>query len=107
MLLSTFHTRKGWLEPPNTSTSVKFNKQSLDYDIVYFDVGIKLPMWDYLPTIFNIFIQIRISTYRLLVPFLGEVEEDAVDDEEGVDDDEEVVGVPKGVETSELFEGFR
>ena len=46
-----------------------------------------------------------LSTYRLLVPFLGEVEEGAVDDEEDVDDDEEVVGVPESVEPGEPFQG--
>ena len=43
-------------------------------------------------------------TYRFLVPFLGEVQVVSVDDEKAIDDDKKMVRVPKGVETSELFE---
>lgn len=46
------------------------------------------------------------ETYRFLVPFLGKVEEVTVNYEEHIDDDEEVVGVPESVETSELLDGF-
>ena len=41
------------------------------------------------------------DTYGFFVPLLGEVEIVSVDDEEGVDDDEEVMRVPKGVKPAE------
>lgn len=41
--------------------------------------------------------------YRFLVPFMGKVEENAMDDEEDVDDDEKVVRIPKGIETSKTL----
>lgn len=52
-----------------------------------------------------IFVRI-LGTYGFLVPLLGEVEVVSVDDEEDVDDYEQVVRVPKGVEAGEPLQGF-
>lgn len=47
-----------------------------------------------------------VYTYRFLIPFLGKVQVVSMNDKKSIDDDKEVVGVPKRVETSELFERF-
>ena len=44
--------------------------------------------------------------YRFLVPFLCEIEVNAMDNEESIDYDKKVVGIPEGIETSKSFEGF-
>lgn len=45
-------------------------------------------------------------TNRFLVPFLAQVKFDSMNNQEGIDNDEEMMGVPKGIETSEIVEGF-
>jgi len=47
---------------------------------------------------------IDIVTYRPLVPLVDEEHEPAVDDQQEVDDDEQVVRVPEGVEAGEVGE---
>ena len=47
----------------------------------------------------------RKCTHRLLVPFVGQIEPDTMNDEESVDNDKKVVGIPEGVEASEFLEG--
>lgn len=46
------------------------------------------------------------NAYRLFVPFLGEVEVVAMDDEEDIDNDKEMVRVPEGIEACESLDGF-
>lgn len=41
-----------------------------------------------------------------MIPGLGKVKIDAMDNEESVDNDKEMVGIPKGVEASEFLEGL-
>lgn len=47
---------------------------------------------------------IRIETYSSLCPWVFEQELDRVDEEEDVDNDKEMVGVPKGIEPCEAME---
>lgn len=42
----------------------------------------------------------KLITYRLLIPFLGEIEFNSMDNEKGIDNDEKMMRVPKGVESS-------
>lgn len=44
---------------------------------------------------------------RFLVPFLGEVKVLSMDNEQGIDNDEEVMGIPEGIEASEPLERLR
>lgn len=44
------------------------------------------------------------SSNRFIVPFLGEVKVFSMDNEQGIDNDEEMMGVPKGIEASEPLE---
>ena len=50
--------------------------------------------------------QDRKKTHRLFVPFLGEVKVVSMDDEEDIDNDKEMVRVPKGIEACESLDGF-
>lgn len=47
------------------------------------------------------------TTYRILIPFLAKVKEVSVNDKKHIDNDQKVMGVPKGIETSKIVEGFR
>lgn len=46
------------------------------------------------------------NAYRLFVPFLGEIEVVAMDDEEDIDNDKEMVRVPEGIEPCESLDDF-
>lgn len=46
------------------------------------------------------------GTNRFLVPFFGQVKFYSVHNEQGIDNDKEMMWVPKGVEASEIIEGL-
>jgi hypothetical protein len=42
-----------------------------------------------------------------MVPFLSQVKFGSMDNQQGIHNDEEVMRIPKGIETCEFVEGFR
>lgn len=55
---------------------------------------------------FSIMFDLNENAYRLFVPFLGEIEVVAMDDEEDIDNDKEMVRVPEGIEPCESLDDF-
>ena len=41
-----------------------------------------------------------------MIPLFCEIEFDAVDNKEGIDNDKKMVGIPKGIESSKFLEGL-
>ena len=50
---------------------------------------------------------ICVYTYRFLVPFVGQVKSNTVDYKQSVNYHEKVMGIPEGIESSELFQKVR
>lgn len=48
-----------------------------------------------------------IETYRVNIPRLGEIEEDTMKDKQDIDNDEQMMRIPKGVKTGKSIKWLR
>ena len=46
------------------------------------------------------------GSYRFVIPFLGKIKVNAMDDQENVDDDKKMVWIPESIEPGEFFKGY-
>ena len=91
---SIFHTRISKPGQLDTSMSVVDNETKRHSDVV-----------DYM-FLFTIKFDLNENAHRFFVPFLGKIEVVAMDDEEDIDKDKEMVRVPEGIEACESLDDF-